>query len=116
VAVSIKRIKFIGLTCGAFAVLGFFLAPPQWPALGIAAICGILYGVICVWAREERNVAVVAYLPVFFGFLICRYAYFGKAATSVEIGYVCQFLGAALFIGCALITICLAKQNEKQKG
>jgi hypothetical protein len=54
-AVTIKRARYTGWACGVLALSGFLLAPPVWPALGIATFCGVLSGYILIRAFKERG-------------------------------------------------------------
>ena len=117
-AMTSKRAKLGIVASGAFAALGFFLAPPQWPAIGIAALCGVIWGFVFTASQgEDLSFArIFAQMLVFCGWFLAEHKFSVKHDGVVGFGAVLQYIGVAYVTGAAFFWVYLGRRNKKNTG
>ena len=101
--------------CAVVAIAGFTMAPPQWVAIGVAVITGLLYALVFIVMKEKQKPLIgLAVIPVIFGSLILRQIRNTKLEGLAAYGGALQFSGVALAFGSFAIGCYLIYRNEKK--
>lgn len=112
------RTKWTCLACSLLAILGALLTPLRWPPLGIAAVSGILGGVILIAAQKdnEAHAGAIGTMPIVFGALFSRYAFLAEPKGVEALGLALQFSGVAYFASFAITFVFLWREGERKAG
>ena len=113
---TIKRAKITLLASAALATIGLFMVKPQWPAIEIALISGVLSSVILIADIRKKGTQLgpFAAFPLVLGILIAQHSFSAKLAGRGEWGNMMQLFGIAMINAVGISFIYLLKQNEKK--